>query len=359
MRLRTLAPIALALARRAQRMRWRRRREQRRRTRLPRPRLRRASRSRSGSATSPTSPTRPRSSASRAASSKTLGRQRDARAVDVQRRARGRRSHLRRRARRVVHRPEPGDQRVRAVERRSDPDRLRCCVRRRVPRRQATRSTVAEDLTGKTLATPQLGNTQDVALRAWLKEQGYETDTAGGGDVSVLPQDNSQTLDTVQERRHRRRMGARAVGDAPRQRGRRQGPRRRARPLAGRQVRHHASDRAHRVPRRPPRRREATHRGRRRHRSTSSRTTPTEAKTLREHGDRERSPASRSRPNSSTPRSRTSRSRSTRSRRRWPTSATNAEELGLLDPADLDGIYDLTLLNEVLDARGEPAVSDT
>ena len=52
-----------------------------------------------------------------------------------------------------------------------------------------------EDLAGKKLASPQLGNTQDVALRTWLKDQGYETDTTGGGDVSVLPQENSQTLD--------------------------------------------------------------------------------------------------------------------------------------------------------------------
>jgi NitT/TauT family transport system substrate-binding protein len=52
------------------------------------------------------------------------------------------------------------------------------------------------DLEGKTLATPQLGNTQDVALRAYLKENDLETDTAGGGDVSILPQENSQTLDT-------------------------------------------------------------------------------------------------------------------------------------------------------------------
>ena len=50
------------------------------------------------------------------------------------------------------------------------------------------------DLAGTTLATPSLGNTQDVALRAWLEEQGYTTDTAGGGDVSITPQDNSDTL---------------------------------------------------------------------------------------------------------------------------------------------------------------------
>jgi NitT/TauT family transport system substrate-binding protein len=52
------------------------------------------------------------------------------------------------------------------------------------------------DLQGKSIASPSLGNTQDVALRAWLKSEGLNTDTAGGGDVSVVPQDNSQTLET-------------------------------------------------------------------------------------------------------------------------------------------------------------------
>jgi NitT/TauT family transport system substrate-binding protein len=51
------------------------------------------------------------------------------------------------------------------------------------------------DLKGKTLATPQLGNTQDVALRTWLKANGLKTDTSGGGDVSIKPQDNGATLD--------------------------------------------------------------------------------------------------------------------------------------------------------------------
>jgi NitT/TauT family transport system substrate-binding protein len=51
-----------------------------------------------------------------------------------------------------------------------------------------------EDLADTTLATPSLGNTQDVALRAWLAEQGYETDQTGGGDVSVIPQPNADTL---------------------------------------------------------------------------------------------------------------------------------------------------------------------
>jgi NitT/TauT family transport system substrate-binding protein len=54
----------------------------------------------------------------------------------------------------------------------------------------------AEDLRGTKIASPQLGNTQDVALRAWLSEQGLTTDTQGGGDVSIMPQANSQTLET-------------------------------------------------------------------------------------------------------------------------------------------------------------------
>jgi NitT/TauT family transport system substrate-binding protein len=51
-----------------------------------------------------------------------------------------------------------------------------------------------KDLKGKSVASPQLGGTQDVALRSWLQDNGLETDTAGGGDVSVLPQANADTL---------------------------------------------------------------------------------------------------------------------------------------------------------------------
>src|SRR5262245_26217914 len=40
-----------------------------------------------------------------------------------------------------------------------------------------------DNLKGKTFATPQLGNTQDVALRTWLKDHDYTTNTSGGGDV--------------------------------------------------------------------------------------------------------------------------------------------------------------------------------
>ncbi len=52
------------------------------------------------------------------------------------------------------------------------------------------------DLRGKKLASPQRGGTQDVALRHWLKSNGLKTDLAGGGDVSIAPQDNAQTLET-------------------------------------------------------------------------------------------------------------------------------------------------------------------
>ena len=45
----------------------------------------------------------------------------------------------------------------------------------------------AAQLKGQSLATPSLGNTQDVALRYWLKQQGLATSATGGGDVSVKP----------------------------------------------------------------------------------------------------------------------------------------------------------------------------
>jgi NitT/TauT family transport system substrate-binding protein len=52
------------------------------------------------------------------------------------------------------------------------------------------------DLKGKKLASPQLGGTQDVALRTWLRDHNLKADPQGGGDVAILPQDNAQTLDT-------------------------------------------------------------------------------------------------------------------------------------------------------------------
>jgi NitT/TauT family transport system substrate-binding protein len=52
------------------------------------------------------------------------------------------------------------------------------------------------ELAGRKLASPQLGNTQDVALRAWLKTQGLSANLEGGGDVAIVPQANAQTLET-------------------------------------------------------------------------------------------------------------------------------------------------------------------
>ncbi|MFE9299870.1 ABC transporter substrate-binding protein [Streptomyces sp. NPDC006856] len=49
----------------------------------------------------------------------------------------------------------------------------------------------AADLRGSRIASPQLGNTQDVALLTYLAEQGYEVDPAtGAGEVSVVRTDH-------------------------------------------------------------------------------------------------------------------------------------------------------------------------
>jgi NitT/TauT family transport system substrate-binding protein len=55
--------------------------------------------------------------------------------------------------------------------------------------------TSVDQLRGTTLATPSLGNTQDVALRAWLHDNGLTATKEGGGDVSILPQKNASTLE--------------------------------------------------------------------------------------------------------------------------------------------------------------------
>lgn len=57
----------------------------------------------------------------------------------------------------------------------------------------------AADLKGRTLASPQLGGTQDVALRAWLATQGYKTNVDGSGDVAINPTENAQTLKLFQD----------------------------------------------------------------------------------------------------------------------------------------------------------------
>jgi NitT/TauT family transport system substrate-binding protein len=55
-----------------------------------------------------------------------------------------------------------------------------------------------DDLRGKKIATPQLGNTQDVALRTWLTDQGLKNSVDGGGDVTIAPTANSDVLNLFQ-----------------------------------------------------------------------------------------------------------------------------------------------------------------
>jgi NitT/TauT family transport system substrate-binding protein len=53
-----------------------------------------------------------------------------------------------------------------------------------------------KDVKGKKIATPQLGNTQDVAFLNWIADQGWKVDaTTGKGDVSVVRTDNKVTPD--------------------------------------------------------------------------------------------------------------------------------------------------------------------
>ncbi|MFC9288396.1 aliphatic sulfonate ABC transporter substrate-binding protein [Streptomyces sp. NPDC057052] len=53
-----------------------------------------------------------------------------------------------------------------------------------------------KDVKGKKIATPQLGNTQDVAFLNWISEQGWKVDAESGkGDVSVVRTDNKITPD--------------------------------------------------------------------------------------------------------------------------------------------------------------------
>jgi len=53
------------------------------------------------------------------------------------------------------------------------------------------------DFRGKKIATPQLGNTQDISCRAWLKASGFKV-TQTGGDVTVVPTNNPDQLGLLQ-----------------------------------------------------------------------------------------------------------------------------------------------------------------
>lgn len=53
------------------------------------------------------------------------------------------------------------------------------------------------DFRGKKIATPQLGNTQDISCRAWLKQQGLNV-TFTGGDATIIPTANPDQLPLFQ-----------------------------------------------------------------------------------------------------------------------------------------------------------------
>jgi NitT/TauT family transport system substrate-binding protein len=53
----------------------------------------------------------------------------------------------------------------------------------------------ADNLKGKKIADPQIGGTQDIALRTYLAGKGLTVDKNGAGDLKVQSQDNSQSLD--------------------------------------------------------------------------------------------------------------------------------------------------------------------
>ena len=199
---------------------------------------------------------------------------------------------------------------------RGHPDHLRRRVRRARSLVVKPGINTAADLKGKRIATPQLGNTQDVALRAWLKEQRADGRPAGReGDVQVEPSENATTLQLFQDRQDRRRLGAGAVGVPAGARGRRQGaldektlwP-------DGKFVTTHLIVRTEFLEKHPATVK-ALLRGRTSTPTSGSPSNPDEAKTAVNDEHRARSPtASRSRPRCWTGPGRTSRSPTTR----WP-----------------------------------------
>jgi NitT/TauT family transport system substrate-binding protein len=58
----------------------------------------------------------------------------------------------------------------------------------------------AADFRGKKIATPQLGNTQDISCRAWLIAGGLKI-TQLGGDAQVLPTQNPDQLSMFQQKK--------------------------------------------------------------------------------------------------------------------------------------------------------------
>jgi NitT/TauT family transport system substrate-binding protein len=65
--------------------------------------------------------------------------------------------------------------------------------------RRDSRIVSDRDFGGKTIATPQLGNTQDISARNWFRREGYH-DTASGGAVNLIALSNPDQLTMFQEK---------------------------------------------------------------------------------------------------------------------------------------------------------------
>ena len=131
------------------------------------------------------------------------------------------------------------------------------------------------DLAGTTLATPQLGNTQDVALRSWLAGRGLRDRHLGRRRREHHADRERADAHAVPAGRPRRRVAAGAVGVAPDHRCGRARPRGRGRPVGGRRVPDDRAARARRLPRGAPRRRRGPARRVTSRPSSGSPTTPT------------------------------------------------------------------------------------
>jgi NitT/TauT family transport system substrate-binding protein len=59
--------------------------------------------------------------------------------------------------------------------------------------------TTTAGLKGATLATPKLANTQDIALRYYLKQHRLATTLTGGGEVKIQPQSNSDAVNAFKQ----------------------------------------------------------------------------------------------------------------------------------------------------------------
>lgn len=57
-----------------------------------------------------------------------------------------------------------------------------------------------DQLKGKKVASPQLGNTQDIAMRYYFKTRGLKTDLQGGGDVNITPMSNSDAVNAFKSK---------------------------------------------------------------------------------------------------------------------------------------------------------------